>query len=120
MVWNDAYTKSQAHLLQGNVVSITGRLRLQDEGPRLTGDEVKPLKKPAPREAPVVLRFDSNTSEADLLAVREAIQSNPGTRKVELVFRSPDGKTLKLLPADEFRVNWNEDLKSRLEPWSSP
>jgi DNA polymerase-3 subunit alpha len=120
MVWNDAYTKSQAHLQQGSVVSITGRLRLQDEGPRLSGDEVKPLKKPVPREAPVVLRFDSNTSEADLLTVREAIQSSPGARKVELVFRSSDGKTLKMLPGEEFRVNWNEDLKSRLEPWISP
>src|SRR4029453_3880675 len=70
MVWNEAYTKSQQHLTQGNVVFITGRLSLRDEGPRLSGDELKPLKKPAPREAPIVLRFDSNTSEADLLAVR--------------------------------------------------
>jgi DNA polymerase III subunit alpha len=120
MVWNEAYTKSQAHLLQGNVVSITGRLSLRDEGPRLTGDEVKPLKKPAPREAPVVLRFDSNTSEADLLAVREAIKSSPGTRKVELVFTGPDGKALKVLTSDEFRVNLNDDVKSRLKPWMSP
>jgi DNA polymerase-3 subunit alpha len=120
MIWNEAYTKAQVHLQQGNVVSITGQLSLRDEGLRLRGDELKPLKKPAPREAPVVLQFDSNTSEADLLAVRDVIQSSPGTRRVEFVFKSQDGKTLKMLPGDEFRVNWNEDLKSRLQPWISP
>ena len=120
MVWNEAYTKSQAHLVQGNVVSITGRLSLRDEGPRVSGDELKPLKKPAPSETPLVLRFDSNTSEADLIAVREAIQSSPGTRRVELVFTGPDGRTLKMLPDDEFRVSWTEDVKSRLKPWVKP
>jgi DNA polymerase-3 subunit alpha len=120
MVWNEAYTKSQAHLVLGNVVSITGRLSLRDEGPRLSGDELKPLKKPAPREAAVVLRFDSKTSEADLLAVRDAIQSSPGMRKVELVFTSKEGRSLKVVPGDEFRLSWNDEVKSRLTPWISP
>jgi DNA polymerase III subunit alpha len=120
MIWSDAYTKSQAHLLQGNVVSITGRLSLRDEGPRVSGDELKPLKKPAPSEAPIVLRFDSTASETDLIAVREALLSSPGTRKVELVFAGPNGHALKMQLGDEFRVSWTEDLKSRLKPWVKP
>jgi DNA polymerase III alpha subunit len=38
--------QSQAHLVQGNIVSITGRLDQRDEAPRLVANEVKALKKP--------------------------------------------------------------------------
>jgi DNA polymerase-3 subunit alpha len=118
MIWSEAYTKSQALLLQGSVVSITGKLNVRDEGVRLAADEVKALKKPAPSEKPLVLKFNATTtSEADLLTVRQALESSPGTRRVELVFTSAAGRTVRLVPGDEFRVNWNDEVRERLQPW---
>src|SRR6202012_2488995 len=67
MIWNETFTKSQAQLVLGNVVSITGRLDLREEAPRVVANEVKPLKKPAPTEKPVVLSFQCDqTTEGDL------------------------------------------------------
>jgi len=58
MIWNETFTKSQAQLVQGNVVSITGRLDQREEAPRLVANEVKLVKKPAAAEKPVILSFE--------------------------------------------------------------
>lgn len=118
MVWNEAYTKSQQHLLQGAVVSITGKLSLRDEGVRLGADEVKPLKKPAPREAPLVLTFErAHTTEADLIAVRDIIRSSPGKRRVEMVFTSEDGSRVCVKPGEPFCVASGAGVESALARW---
>ena len=118
MIWSETYLKSQQHLLTGSVVTITGRLDLRDEGVRISANEIKPLKKPAPREKPVVLTFErERTTEADLVAVREALHSSPGTRRVEFVFVGGDGVPLRLVPHDDFRISWTEDVRQRLAPW---
>lgn len=118
MIWSEAYLKAQQHLLAGNVVSVTGRLDVRDDSVRLNANEVKPLKKPAPREKPVVLTFDAaHTTEADLLAVREALSSSPGPRRVEIVFLGAEGRQLRLVPNEEFRISWTEDVRLRLAPW---
>ncbi len=121
MIWSEAFGKAQQHLVQGNVVSITGRLSLRDEGVRLAADELKPLKKPAPKESPLVLTFDrAQTSEADLVAVRDALAASPGTRRVEFVFLGEDGRRLKLAVGDQLRVTLTDDARSRLAPWLRP
>ncbi len=113
-VWNE---KAQAHLVQGNVVEIKGRLDLREEGPRITADEIKPLKK-SPAERPVVLTFErAKTTEADLLTVRDIIRQNPGPRRVELRFLGEDGRRLTLLPAEEFRIALSGDSETQLAPW---
>jgi DNA polymerase-3 subunit alpha len=118
MIWSDAYTKSQQLLTQGNVVSITGRLSLREEGARIAADEVKALKKPAPRETPLVLTFQhADTSEAVLLTIRDALTASPGTRRVEFVFVGENGRRLKLCVGDEFRVNVSDSMRERLAPW---
>jgi hypothetical protein len=61
---------------------------------------VKPLKKPAPREKPVVLDFDcAKSTEADLVAVRDIIEHHKGKRKVEMRFHGEDGRQMMLLRA---------------------
>jgi DNA polymerase-3 subunit alpha len=118
MIWSEAYTKSQLLLAVGNVVSITGRLDRREEAPRVSANEVKPIKKPAASEKPVVLSFDrQKTTEADLLTVRSAVVRSPGTRRVEFQFVSPDGSLLRLRAGNEFRVAWTPELAQELAPW---
>jgi DNA polymerase-3 subunit alpha len=121
MIWSETFAKSVASLEQGNVVAITGRLDLREEGPRISANEVKPLKKPAPRERPLILKFDRrNTTEADLEFVRDTLTRQPGQRRVELVFVGEDGRRIRLLPNADFGVTWNDELKARLAPWAQP
>ncbi len=120
MIWSEAYTRAQSQLVQGNVVAITGRLDLREEGPRVTADEVKPIKKPAPSasDRPVVLTFErARTTEADLVTVRDILRQSPGPRRVELCFVDEKGSRLRLLAAEDFRVALTADAETRLAPW---
>jgi DNA polymerase-3 subunit alpha len=118
MIWSEAFTKSQAHLVQGNVVTISGRLDQREEAPRLSANEVKPIKKPAPVEKPVVLSFDrEQTTEADLQTVRAVIERFPGSRRLEFQFVDPSGLRLRMLAGREFCVGWNDEVAKELSPW---
>ncbi len=118
MIWNETFTKSQAHLVQGTVVSITGRLDQRDESPRLVANEVKPVKKPAPSEKPVVLSFErSRTTESDLLTVREVVQRFPGSRRLELRFVNAEGQRVRLLAGSEFKIALSDTAAKELSPW---
>ncbi len=118
MIWSEAFAKSSQYLEMGNVVSIGGRLDLRDEGPRLSANEVKPLKKPEPREKPVVLNLDlDRTTEGDLIAIRDAIFQRPGKRRVELRVKAKNGRQMKLIPGDEFAIDWNADAQKGLAKW---
>jgi DNA polymerase-3 subunit alpha len=118
MIWSETFAKSVGSLEQGNVVAITGRLDLRDEGPRIAANEVKPLKKPVPRDRPLILKFDRrNTTQADLEFVRDTLSASPGTRRVEFVFVGEDGRRLRLLPEPQFGVTWNDEMKAQLAPW---
>ena len=118
MIWNETFTKSRAHLVQGAVVSITGRLDKRDEAPRVVANEVKPVKKPAPLEKPVVLSFDRrSTTEQDLLAVRDIIEQFPGNRRLEFRFFDGEGNRLRMLAGSEFRVIWNAETEKKFAPW---
>ena len=121
MIWNETFTKSVALLEQGNVVAITGRLDVREEGPRVSANEVRLIKKPAPAERPVMLRFETRgTSEADLIFVRNTLCASPGPRRVEFVFVGEEGRRLRLLPGAEFFVSWSDELRGQLAPWLQP
>ena len=118
MIWNETFTKSSAHLEQGSVVSLSGRLDKREETARLVANEVKPLKRPTPREKPIVLDFDcARSTEADLVAVRDIISESPGKRPVEFCFTGENGRKTRLVPSAEFRVTWNADMESKLGRW---
>jgi DNA polymerase-3 subunit alpha len=118
MIWNEAYTKSQVHLIQGAVVTMTGRLDMREEAPRVVANEVKPMKKPAPSDKPVVLCFDrEKTTEADLLTVRAVVERFPGLRRLEFQFHSLDGAKVRMQAGSEFRVSWNAEIARELSPW---
>jgi DNA polymerase III subunit alpha len=85
MVWNEAYVKAQKHLEAGKVIALTGRLDLREEGPRVTADKVEPLTKAVPKEKPVILTLDrESTSLKDVERLRDVIRKYPGRRRVEL------------------------------------
>ncbi len=118
MIWNEVFTKSQAQLVQGAVVTITGRLDMREEAPRVVANEVKPVKKPAPSEKPVVLYFDhQKTTEADFQTVRAVVERFPGTRRLEFQFQTPDGLSLRMQVGSEFRVTWSAEIARELSPW---
>ena len=115
MIWSETFNKSQALLNQGAVVSITGRLDLREEGPRLTANELKPVKKPESVEKPLVLTLDRTAAKTrDLDVIRDIIWQNPGSRRV--ILRVTGGeKPLRIIPADEFRVN--PEAEAKLAAW---
>src|SRR5690606_382670 len=118
MVWSESYTKSQALLLQGAVVQITGRLDLREERPRLQANEIKPIPKPDNREKPRVLTLDRHQAPTDDLdAIRDIIWSNPGSRRVELHFASEGQKAVRLIPSDNYKIASSPEVIDKLSPW---
>jgi DNA polymerase-3 subunit alpha len=118
MIWSDTYTKSVAHLLLGNVVSITGQVDQREESPRLKANELKPVKKPAPADKPVVLSFAlGKATEADLQSVLQVVQRFPGARRLEFRFIDAEGRRLRMLAGSEFKIAWNDTVAKELSPW---
>lgn len=118
MVWNEAFTKAQAHLVQGAVVALTGRLSVREEGVRIGAEEVKPLKKPPQREGPLVLTFErSRVREEDLDEVKRTIESSPGSRRVEFIFVAEGGQRVRLAAGDQFKVKVTAEVRERLAAW---
>ena len=84
----------------------------------MKANELKPVKKPAPAEKPVVLSFEhGRTTESDLLAVRDVVQRFPGSRRLEFRFFDAEGRRLRMLAGSEFKVAWNEAVAKELSPW---
>ena len=116
MIWSETFNKSQALLVQGAVVSITGRLDLREEGPRLTANELKPIKKPESVEKPLVLTLDRRTTKpVELDEIRDIIRQNHGNRRVVLRVLDGANKVLWIVPAEEFRVN--AEAEAKLARW---
>jgi len=117
-VWGEAFGKCAQHLVQGSVVSITGRLDKREEPPRIVANEVKPVKKPQPKEKPLVLHFRcGHSTEADLMAVRDILWKNPGARPVQLRFESADRQRAVMMSGAEFQLAWSPQTEALLKAW---
>ena len=119
MVWNKAFTQAAPVLEKGNVVSISGRLENKGEGVRLMAEEIKALKTSAANgEMSLVLSMvQEETTEADLLELRDILREFPGTRPVELDFRTASSRKVRLVFGQEFRVNFSPECRERLLRW---
>ncbi|MEI8234453.1 MAG: DNA polymerase III subunit alpha [Verrucomicrobiota bacterium] len=116
MIWNETFNKTQSLLVQGAVVSITGRLDLREEGPRLTANEVKPVAKPEAPQKPLVLTLDRATATPeDLDRIRDILWQHPGSRRVKLRVTGGEREPVWILPSQEFRVN--AQAEAALAPW---
>ena len=118
-VFGEAFAKSAAHIEAGKLVSITARLDARDEGViRLTANEISPLKKPAASTKPVHLNLHwDGTSEQDLFEIRDALLSSSGMRPVIMNFEREDGARVRVIPAQQFSVDWTPALEQRLGRW---
>jgi DNA polymerase-3 subunit alpha len=118
MVWNEAFSKSSQLLELGNVVTISGRLDLREEGPRISANEVKALKKPEPREKALLLKLDQAVAtEGDLDEIRRIITEHPGKRRVELRIKAKDGRQIRLVLGAEFSVASSPETQHALGRW---
>jgi DNA polymerase III subunit alpha len=119
MIWSEAYSKFQGLLVAGRVISMTGRLDVRDEGPRLSADKIEVLEKPKPKEKPVVLTFDlAKMEEKDFLSIRDTIMRHPGSRHVEFKLVGLS-RPLKIVPAEGFRMDLNDAAKLELAGYLS-
>ena len=118
-VFGEAFAKSAPHIEAGKLVSITARLDARDEGTiRLTANEIVPLKKPAASTKPVHLHLHwEGTSEGDLLEIRDALLSSAGMRPVIMNIEREDGRRVRIIPAEQFRVEWTPALEQKLGRW---
>jgi DNA polymerase-3 subunit alpha len=120
LAWSETYLKCAQHLELGRVVQIEARLDKREETPRLVASEIKPLKVSgiAPRiESPIVVRFShAETTERDLLNLKQTIEQFPGTRPLQIEFVNGGGKKLRMKLGVEFNVELSPELQSRLGP----
>jgi DNA polymerase-3 subunit alpha len=119
MIFGEAYASGALHIETGKLVAIQAKVEVrEDEGVRVMANEVKPLKRPAEVARPVVLKLSwEETLESHLLEIREALISSPGMRPVVLEIAHGDGRRVRLHPAEQYRVDWQPELETRLGRW---
>ncbi|MEI6873283.1 MAG: DNA polymerase III subunit alpha, partial [Verrucomicrobiota bacterium] len=115
-IFGEAYASGAALIETGKLVNIQVRVEMRDEEAlRVIASEVRPLKRPGEVSKPVYLKLDwERTTEAELLRIREVLSASPGMRPVVLQFEHPDGRRVKLHPAEQYRVDWGEHTESSL------
>ena len=119
-VWSEAFAKFGSLLEAGKVVSLTGKLDKREEPPRIAVNEVA-LLKPENVAKPIVLSFPrEQTTENDLIEVRDALRQFPGTQPVTLEFVNLEGRRVRMSPGVEFRVNTTPALNEKLARWRQP
>ncbi len=118
MVWNETYSRHASALEKGNVVALTGRLDLRDEGVRLAASEITriEIKRTAPKPLRLKLLCDQVT-EKDLQSIRSAVLEYPGVAPLELWFVRPDGRRARLAAGRQFSVDFQPALRDRLAAW---
>jgi len=113
-VWNEVFNKCAAILEIGRVVSVTGRLDKRDETPRISANEVTPLKR-GPRAEPLVFSLRrERVTEGDLLQLQEIIRRFPGARDLQLDFTTGEGTHVRMQLGPEYRIDPLPQLKSEL------
>jgi DNA polymerase-3 subunit alpha len=125
VLWNEVYVKVSEALLPGRVIAIRGTLDKRDDGVRATAVNARLLEPDQPgtklpNESPirdVVLRFSPAVTSDELRQVREALASNPGRQRVQLVFERASGAPLRVDVSNELSVNLTPDLETKLAPW---
>jgi DNA polymerase III subunit alpha len=119
MIFGEAYNSGALHIETGKLVAIQAKVEVrEDEGVRVMANEVKPLKRPAEVSRPVLLKLSwENTSEKQLLEIRDALGTSPGMRPVLLQFEHKDGRKVRMHAAEQFKVDWQPALEARLGHW---
>lgn len=120
MIWNEVFAKAQQHIVEGQIIAITGKLDVREEGVRLGANEVALVQRPALKEIPVVLHFSEQATPEDIVKVREIVRRYPGKRNLELHFTRPNGARCRLKAAGDFKIDLSRQAVADLAKWLSP
>ncbi len=114
-VWSEAFEKFASQLVAGKVVHVTGRLDKRDDKPAVTATEIKTLPPAEGSEKPVVLRLAAGRAgRRELEDLRAAVLDFPGRRPLVLEFVARDGRTRRVLAAEQFKVGSEDKLRAAL------
>jgi DNA polymerase-3 subunit alpha len=119
-IWTEAFEKFGRFVEVGKPVTILGKVDKREETPRIIASEIKPMR-PPDRFSPVVLAFDrSSVTERDLVSLAELIRQYPGDRPLELEFRGPGDRRVRLKAGERYRVKMVPALRAHLERFLAP
>ena len=114
VVWNDVYAKVAKQLEKGKIVAITGRFDRRDEALRIVASEIDLITE---GKAPEGITIDIQLEKADekrLVAVRDLVRQFPGPQPLYLVFRSGDGRKLRLKADSGYSLRDDETFRAKL------
>jgi DNA polymerase-3 subunit alpha len=114
IVWNDVYAKAAKHVEKGKIVAITGRFDKKDENLRIVASEINLI---TGAKAAKGLTIDIQLEKADekrLVAVRDLVCQFPGKQPLYLLFRSADGRELRLKADAGYNVRDDEAFRAKL------
>jgi DNA polymerase-3 subunit alpha len=116
--WPDAYARYREVIKDDQVLLVTGRLELSDEGaPTLIAQVIQPLESArAKATRTVIIRADERVLTRDKLALlEELLYDHPGTTRLVIDLSTADGLELRIEPHPAWRVSVTTELVERME-----
>lgn len=117
MVWSEQFEKYGRLVEVGAAVAVVGRLDKREDTARVVAAEIKALPRPA-HAAPVVLAFDRDQiTPPEIRKLAGLIRQHPGEQPLELEFRGPGQRRVRLRAGDGLRVRLGPELRAKIGPW---
>ena len=115
--WPDIYQRSREILQEEQVVLVTGRLELSDDGvPSVMAQEVQPLGRAHVRAARLVtIRLDEQSATPEkLTALRDLVSASPGQTPLLVDLETKEGWLVRMRPNSFLRIEVTEGLVERM------
>ncbi|MFM8393575.1 MAG: DNA polymerase III subunit alpha, partial [Acidobacteriota bacterium] len=116
--WPDTYARYRGVIKDDQVLLVTGRLELSDEGaPTLIAQVIQPLESArAKATRTVIIRTDEVGVAREMLTrLEELIYDHPGTTRLVLDLATSDGLDLRIEPHPAWRINVSAELIEQME-----
>ncbi len=110
----DAYARFSKRLAEEKVVVVKGVVRDRGSGGELTVEEVFEVEPGGPPVASLDLRLTGSLSVSAMLELRDFLVEHQGEVPVQFEL-DLDGRTLRIVPEERFRVEVAPDLLASLE-----
>ena len=147
IIWNDVYSKYAKQLEKGAVIIISAKVEVdsRSETRRLTGDKLRVVtaEEAAKKAAEVGNALPTNgngngsgngngnghssgltlslgcreTTEADLLEIRDVVRRYPGDEPLRLAMKTTQGRQVTLVASGDYSVRRDPDLLAALGKW---
>jgi DNA polymerase-3 subunit alpha len=125
MLWGETFVPARdAGLLDpGKIIRLKANIQVDDRtgGRRLTGyelSELKPKRVAANQKGPLELTlWTTRHSDRDLMEIKLALSTNPGTTPVLLHFQNSAGRRATVAAGEKFHVKRSDELEEALGRW---